>query len=139
MSKATRTTFLGFTLIELMIVLVIMGILASIAFPAYQHWVRKSRRSEGINTLMNMQLAQERHRSNNTTYGTLADVWNGVTSSANNHYSLAISNNTATGYTLTATGVGGQSADTEEGTACSVLALTVNGTATTKAPAVCWD
>ncbi len=42
----------GFTLIELMIVVVIVGILAAIAFPSYQDSVRKSRRADAKSTLL---------------------------------------------------------------------------------------
>lgn len=129
----------GFTLIELLIGIVLLGILMAIAFPNYQQWVRKSRRSEGLGTLMQMQLAQERYRANSTTYGTLAQVWNGVAASDNGYYTLAITNNTATSYTLTATGVGGQASDAQGGTSCATLSITVNGTSTTKAPSACWD
>lgn len=129
----------GFTLIELLIGIVLLGILVSIALPNYQQWIRKSRRSEGISTLMQMQLAEERYRANNTTYGTAAQAFSGVTSSENGYYTLTITNISATGYTLTGTGALGQASDAQGGTSCATLTITVNGTQTTKAPSACWD
>lgn len=58
----------GFTLIELMIVVVIMGILAAIAFPAYQEYVRKGKRAEVKATLLEAVQALERNYSLNATY-----------------------------------------------------------------------
>ena len=50
----------GFTIIELLIVLAIIGILATIAFPTYQTYVIETRRSDGQNLLMRTAAAQER-------------------------------------------------------------------------------
>ena len=57
----------GFTLIEIMIVVGIVAILATLATPTFLDSVRKSRRSDGINTIMRIHLAQEKHRASNTT------------------------------------------------------------------------
>ena len=64
----------GFTLIELMVVLVIVTILLSIAIPAYEDQMRRSRRADAINGLESMVLRQEQWRANNPRYGTLAPV-----------------------------------------------------------------
>lgn len=128
----------GFTLLELIIVMFIISILASIAIPSYNSYILKSHRTEGINTLNSIQLEQEKYRSSNTTYGTLANVWNGVTATPNNYYTLAITNPTATSYTVTATAQGNQANDAQNGNSCSVLTLTVNGITTTQTPVACW-
>jgi type IV pilus assembly protein PilE len=60
----------GFTLIELMITIVIIGILAAIAYPSYLKQVKKSRRSDGESTLMSVMQAEERYFSSNLTYVT---------------------------------------------------------------------
>lgn len=128
---------LGFTLIELLIVVAIMAIVTIIAASVYTTFSRKSRRADGINALMAASLAEERYRSNNTSYGTLAQI--GVSgTSAQGYYTIAVSGASATGYTVTATGTGIQASDTEGGTACNVLTLTVSNTTTTQAPAACW-
>ena len=58
----------GFSLIELMVVVVIAGILATIAYPSYQFAVRKTKRAEGRAALMQIMQQQERYYSHATTY-----------------------------------------------------------------------
>ncbi len=60
----------GFTLIELMIVLVILSILSMIAVPAYNDSVSKARRSDGQAALMDVMARQERFFTENNTYTT---------------------------------------------------------------------
>ncbi len=58
----------GFTLIELMIVVALVGVLASVAYPSYSEYVRKSRRAEARVALMETLQQQERYMSQNNTY-----------------------------------------------------------------------
>jgi type IV pilus assembly protein PilE len=58
----------GFTLLELLIVVAIMGILASIAIPAYQNSVTRSSRAEAKTELLQVASDQERYFSNFNTY-----------------------------------------------------------------------
>lgn len=61
---------MGFTLIELMIVVVIIGIIVAVAYPAYNDQVRKARRAEAKSALQQGINRQERHYTNNNTYTT---------------------------------------------------------------------
>lgn len=133
----TRKHF-GFTLIELLIAIAVLAIIVTIATNSYLSHIRKSRRTEALTTLLSMQLAEEHWRTYNTTYGSLAQVWSNVQYTTNNYYQLSISGNTATGYTLTATAQGGQANDTESGTSCATLTLTVSNGTITKSPSSCW-
>lgn len=58
----------AFTLIELMIAVVIVGVLAAIAIPSYQDSVRKSRRSDAKGALLGLANALERHFTINNSY-----------------------------------------------------------------------
>ena len=58
----------GFTLIELMITVAIVGILAAIAYPAYQDSILKGRRAEGRAALLNLLQQQERYYTQTGSY-----------------------------------------------------------------------
>ena len=64
----------GFTLIELMIVVAIIGVLAAFAFPAYERYMERGRLSEGRAMLMDAATRMERCYSQNTTYENCGSV-----------------------------------------------------------------
>lgn len=108
----TSTLYLvrGFTLIELMIAVVIVGILAAIAYPAYQEYATRAKRADGKNLLLDMASRQERFYFENNSYSddpTELGYSSDPAISPDGYYSVSITNQPTgdieTGYTLTAT------------------------------------
>ena len=92
---------LGFTLIELMITVAIVGILAAIAYPSYTEYVIRSKRADGKAVLLQLQLAQEKWRANHTTYASKTDL--GISTSPDGYYTVNnFTDVTGTTYTITA-------------------------------------
>lgn len=67
-SGSTPGSDAGFTLIELMVTLVIASILLSIAVPSYMNQIRKSRRTEARNAVLDLATREERFLSTSNTY-----------------------------------------------------------------------
>lgn len=99
----------GFTLIELMIAIVIIGILAAIAIPNYQGYVRRSACEDAKGVLVGAGNVMERFRSQNNTYtgAALGAYAASPVDGSRKHTGIAISASTATTYTLTATPANG--------------------------------
>ena len=115
----------GFTLVELLIAIVVVGILAAIALPNFTDSIRKSRRSEAFTAIAAAQQAQERWRSNNSAYAeSVSDL--GVSGTTpGGYYSLAIGSSSATAYVVMAEAVEGKSQAAD--TACRKLAVRMQG------------
>ncbi|MFC1689391.1 type IV pilin protein [Pseudomonadota bacterium] len=136
-----RKKFLGFTVIELMIVIMIVAILTALAYPSYINYVRKSKRGEAQQLLMNWSINQEIWRSNNSAYAGTGDIPAPCSSDgADCDYEFVPSNLGANTFTLTATAISGN--DQENDTArdssisCSEITLDQNGQ---KLPPACWE
>jgi len=116
----------GFTLIEVMITVVIISILASIAYPSYQEFVKRGNRTEGQAFLSEVAARQERYFAQNNNYVTSDDEIDALNlkdgdASETGKYKLSIDEVDGDGgYTLTATQQFGD-------TACGNLTLAATG------------
>ncbi len=119
---SSRRAQRGFTLIELMIGVAVVGVLSSVALPTFESQLQRSRRSDVLVATMQVQSAQERFRSNATSYGSLAEIGVAAVSAAG-HYGLQVSGVSADGYELLATATGAQARDA----ACRHMRLTSSG------------
>jgi prepilin-type N-terminal cleavage/methylation domain-containing protein len=75
MVMVNRSQISGFTLIELMIVITILGILAAVAIAAYGAYVRRSRNAEATAVLADIRVKQEAYRATFHQYANLAGNW----------------------------------------------------------------
>ena len=131
----------GFTLIELVIAIAIVGILASIAYPSYVDQMRQTKRTDCEAVLMQMAGAMERDFSRNNRYRdiTVAPVNFGIQcpiDGGTTTYHLTIAS-TPTTYVLSATPAGAQAADP-----CGTLTLTntlQKGQSSSSSLAECWQ
>ena len=116
----------GFTLVELMIVVVIVGIIASVAIPGYQDHVRQSRRADAKALLMEIHMAEERYRATNSTYAqTLNALGYGAANLANYNLNFNYNAGPPETYTLTATATGDQANDN----GCTTFTINQDGPA----------
>lgn len=126
----------GFTLIELMITVAIVGILAAIAYPSYQQYVLRASRAEAKAILMESAQFMERYFTTNNTY-VGATLWSAVApknaNASSKKYDISFTDDpTASAYTLQAEPAGNQDNDT-----CGTLTLSSTG-AQTPTTAGCW-
>ena len=110
----TKQTHFGFTLIELMMTMVIALILAAIAYPVYINQIQKTRRTDGIASLLELQAQLERCYTATFSYTDCTNGFNLPQNSTNAHYSLAVDSGNTTGatYALTAIPQNQQANDT---------------------------
>jgi len=110
----------GFTLIELMIVVVVIAILAAIAYPSYREQIYKSRRSDAQAALLNTAQVLERcyteyNAYNNANCPAISSGGSGLssayTSTENGYYTLSATTLAANAFTLRATPQGTQAED----------------------------
>jgi type IV pilus assembly protein PilE len=112
------TSKVGYTLVELMVVVSILTILAAVAIPAYRNYVFRSKQSDAIIGLKAAQMAQEQFFSENNRYAGTIDILPGFddTGAPDNTYSkgeyaLQVASATTSSFTLAAQGIIGGSTD----------------------------
>ncbi|MDO6459195.1 type IV pilin protein [Granulosicoccaceae sp. 1_MG-2023] len=136
----------GFTLIELMIVLAIVGILSAIAIPQYTKYVTKSKRTEATGTLMEIANKQVRYHADNNSYASnIGELGYGaddtVTDWVNTSgtYSFTISSSSTNSFELTATP---QDEQASNDTLCAALTYNSAGvkgeSGTASSASECW-
>lgn len=133
------TSSSGFTLIELMIVLVIVGILTTIAVPAYTQYVTKSRRASAQACLASYATWMERYAATHMSYDIGAALPALDCASAQNsgpYYTYALANATGSTFTVSATPTGNQAvADAR----CGTLSINQTGIRSASGGSGCWS
>lgn len=104
----------GFTLIELMIVVTIMGIIAAVGYPSYTNYVLRTHRAEAMNELTRLANLQEQFFADNRSYAdkltTLGLATDKLTTDSG-RFEISVTASAARSFTLTATAVGVQAND----------------------------
>jgi type IV pilus assembly protein PilE len=126
---------LGFTLMELLIVLAIVGMLATIAYPNYRQYLLRAHRTEGQTALQQTATRMERYFSNNSTYAPNMATLGEPATTESGYYAINIApgacGDIARCFQLTASAQDSQLDDTD----CPAITLDSTGV---KAPADCW-
>lgn len=144
-----RKTSSGFTLIELMVVVVVIGLIAAVAIPSYRNYILTGNRNTAKGDLMELQQWMERNYSLTNSYAVLPDgttalktaqlPFNTSPRSSKTKYNLSFTADpTATAYTLQAVPVNDQVNDTT----CLTLTLTsagVRDASGSGGAAACWN
>lgn len=119
----------GFTLVELLVVVAVVGILAAIAVPQYSDYVTRSKLAEATATLSEHRVKMEQYFQDNRTYVSACATGSIAVTPTGRYFTYACSNESATTFTVTATGIAAQ------GTGSFVFTINqANARATTGVP-----
>lgn len=121
----------GFSLVELMIAVAVIALLVTLSYPSFIHYVLKADRTNAQMTLQDWANRQEIWRADHPSYNTSINPSN----TEDYTYSMV---STADSFTLTATAIGRQASDEEEGISCATLTLQQDGSAGPDGYQVCW-
>ncbi|EJL6635061.1 type IV pilin protein [Vibrio cholerae] len=129
----------GMTLIELMIAVVIVGILASIAYPAYTNYVKEGHRKQAMADMAKIQLYLEEKYQNGYTATGIVDaqkVCNSFCSVDSDRYKIVVET-AATSYAITATPQSSKGQNSDQCDSSAYTSLTLNEKGVTS-PIGCW-
>ena len=134
-SLGQRRRMAGITLMELMIVVVIVGILAAVAYPNYRDFTDRAKRNEAKALLLEIAQNQERFYLQNNTYGTMGALgYADPQPTDSGAYSVSVAGPDANNFTATATyQLGGNEAGK-----CLTFSIDGRGTKTSAPLADCW-
>lgn len=139
MEQTMKHKWHGFTLIEMLIVVLLIGLIAAIAYPNYEDYLRKARRAEARAALLNFAQGMERWYTANLTYVGAVDASNKplpqvspsqLPNGGTPYYNLTADSLSATTYRVIATPTGIMAGDE-----CNPLTVDQAGN---RSPAGCW-
>ena len=128
----------GFSLIELMIVVAIIGVVTAIAYPSYQEYARSAKRAEAKGVVLEMAQWMERYYTINGKYTDASDAMPSlpITTAPKDgnevYYNLGVTG-TSTSFIISAVPAGAQAADS-----CGTLAVSQTGSTTAAGGGDCW-
>ncbi len=129
----------GMTLIELLIAVVIVGIIAAVAYPSYTNHVIKSHRTVALSDISRIQLALETSYDDGYDWSSIISGGNcSICDSENDRFTFSIVSSAATAYTITATAKSdlGQDGDSCFPSGVNALKLTATNV---ESPSACWN
>ena len=130
--QASKRRAQGFTMIELMIVVAIIGIISAIGYPSYLDYITKTRRADGHLALMNASQSLERCKATNFSFASCTLPTN-LTESDEGDYTISTVT-TASTYTVTATAKNKQASDDK----CPTMTINDKGQQGFTGVGPCW-
>jgi type IV pilus assembly protein PilE len=137
--QSRKTTSRGFSLVELMVVVLIIGALAAIAMPQYDSYVARGRIAEGLSVLSELQLRQEQVYSDNRAYvngmapRVAGQYWGGTCTTANSNQTF-----TCTATPTATSGIGYVFTVDQSGAKTTAATSPAISGWTLPSPATCW-
>lgn len=125
--KIARRPVSGFSLIELMIVLVIVAILLAIAVPSYRKYVVRANRIDAQRTLVDLAGRQERYYYSANAYTSSLSTLGSSSTAAGANFTVSVASASTTAFVVQATAAGTQATSDKQ---CQTLKLSNTGTQT---------
>lgn len=137
MKSITQPRSAGFTLVELMIAVMVVGILAAVAWPSFQDSVRKGHRADAQAFLMELAQQEQRYLLDARAYAnSLAALSASVPASVASHYQspvFTVTAGTPPTFSISITPTGSQASDS-----CGTLTIDQAGNKTSSSGSNCW-